>query len=406
MSFLDELEQDLVDAARRRRDARRAATVARMRQRLGLRRVALATLLAALAGTASAAATLTLLTGSVIPGPAAQDVPRDQLPQPGSARVSELRAADPEAGALPWTLRLARSSTGLLCTTVGQVDDDGRFGLTGLDGRFRTYAEGVAGACGEAPESGRDAPLAGARVFDADRVEDVRTVVAGVGGPALRAAELDVRGERRPLQLGAGGSFVAALAGFPEDSGLDLILRYADGREERHAFGREPGVVADPVAGPAWRVEGVGRGGDPFGCVSFEPARPRTPAPAAPGGVDPYASAHVPSSPTACGTAANERPDGYQFAVRRLEPGSGRWGSHQARTAVWGAVGGGVERVEVEAPGGVVVRPRIQLGGDFLALFGPEVDPASLTVRVVLGDGRAVERSGDVNLIEQPGRGR
>lgn len=391
-AFLDELESDLVDAARRRRDAWRAARVLRLRERFGVRRVALATVAFALVGSASAAAMLEVLGGGVIPAPAVRDVPRDQLPRAGTARVSDLRAADPDPAARPWTLRLARSSTGLLCTTAGQVGDDGRFGLTGLDGLFRPYAEGVVDACGTAPEGAGDPPLAGARVFEADRVEDVRTVVTGVGGPALSGVELDARGVTRALELGDGGSFVAVLAGYPEDNAIELILRYDDGREARQPLGREPGVVADAAGGQAWRVQGYGRAGDPLTCVVFE--RARIDGGAVPGAV-------APRSPAACGTEANERPDGYQFAVRRLKPGSGAWGAHPARTAAWGAVGSGVERVEVDGPGGVSVRPAIQLGGDFLALFGPEVDPASLTVRVVLAGGRVEERRGDTNLSRE-----
>lgn len=398
LDFLDGLERDLVTAARRRRDTRRAALLTRVRQRLGLRHGGLAALLVVLVGAATAGATFAVLRASVIPGPAARDTPRDQLPLPGSATVSEMRAPDPDPAAPPWTLRLARSSTGLLCTTTGQLVN-GRFGLVGLDGRFRAYAPDVVDSCGARPPGAR-APLVGARVFDADRHGDVRTVVGGVGGALLLSATMIARGRSSKLPVGDGGTFVGALPGYPEDGALELVLRFEGGAVERHGFGRSEWAVLDPDGGAAWRASAtLGGGGRDVTCISFSPARGWWTAP---------------RSPAVCGarTPRGGVRDGYFFALRRIEPGArrrrfapltdpaGDWRDHPPRTALWGEAGREVARLEIDGgpDGRTTVTPTA--GRTLLAVFGPEVDPDALTVRVVFADGRVEIRRGDANLIE------
>ncbi|MDW5594808.1 hypothetical protein VSS74_10695 [Conexibacter stalactiti] len=408
LDFLDGLERDLVAAAARRRDARRAALLARLRQRLGLRHTGLAALLVVLVGAATAGATFAVLRASVISGPAARDTPRDQLPLPASARVSELRTPDPDPAAPPWTLRLARSSTGLLCTTTGQVDD-GRFGLVGLDGRFRVYSERIVDSCGERVAGAR-ASLVGARIFDADRHADVRTVVNGVGGSQLRGATLVLADGRRAVPLGAGGTFVTALRGYPEDTALRVELRFAGGAVERHDFGTDPAVVPDPEGGRAWRVDVslASESSDRDRCVEFRPARSsRT--------LDLF-HAEPPTSPALCGrTRRGMPPTGVYFGARRIEPGSGGrsawrrghgwWGDHPARTALWGGFANDVARIEVLGPGGERRVPALGRRHLFLALFPATVDPRALRVRVTLRDGSVREHRGDTGLTAGRWRG-
>ncbi|MDO8213347.1 hypothetical protein [Conexibacter sp. CPCC 206217] len=421
LDFLDGLERDLADAARRRRDARRAASVVRLRERLGLRsrravvasslgerlglrRAVLAALLFVLAGAATAGATFAVLRASVIPGPAAHDVPRDQLPAAGTARVSELRAADPVPGRPVWTLRLARSSTGLLCTTVGQLVG-GRFGLIGSDGRFRAYGPRVADSCG-AQVSGPHASLLGARVFAARRLDDVRTLVNGVGGDELRTVTIIARGRRIAVPIGAGGTFVHALAGYPEDSALRVELRFADGRVEPHDFGVAKNVEPDPEGARAWRV-GVSAAqysSDRDRCVDFRPARVSMRAT--------FLPSTPPVSPAACGHTRRGVPvDGnVYFAARRIVPGTGgrlawrhgtgNWGDMPARTAVWGGFGADVARIDVIGPGSQRRTPALGRRHVFLAVFPADVDPDSLRVRVRLRDGTVEEHRGDTGLIE------
>ena len=95
-----------------------------------------------------AAVALSAALASPIAPFAPSDVTPEQRVAPGTSAVCTLRAADPERGQPAWTLRLARSDTGLECSTVGQVHD-GAFGLVGLDGAFRALPEANADACGE-----------------------------------------------------------------------------------------------------------------------------------------------------------------------------------------------------------------------------------------------------------------
>jgi hypothetical protein len=391
--FIDGLERDLVDAARRRRDA--AAAAGRQRRGVPLRGMLLAAALFVLAAGSAAGGTLLVLRGSAIPVP--RDVPPEQTPEPGSAHVSDLRVRDPQPGAPPWTLRIARSRTGLVCSTVGQIVD-GQFGLVGLDHRFRSFDEGVSDSCGA--ERHGAASLVGARVFDSGNLRDVRTVVSGVGGDSLRRVRLSLASGRRiNVPIGAGGVFVAVLRGYPEDLGVTATLVSANGRREVHPFGVSPFVVPDPAGGRAWRVFAGAMSGDARTCVSFAPARQRP---------------HGPRSPSACGDLGTGRHQrGWFFAVRRITPGTGGppfdpvdnrgdWGSHPPRTAVWGNVGEDVRSVAVRLGTGVVHRPAIRPARFFLVMFGPHADPRDVTVTLRLRNGRTVVRHGSDGLVDHP----
>jgi hypothetical protein len=400
--FFDQLERDLVHAA----SARARAGVAPVLRRPRWRRrpwgsLLLATILCVGVGAATAGGALYVLRGSVIPAPAVRDVPAEQLPVPGSSRLAALRARDPAAGSPPWTVRVARSRTGLLCGTVGQVAG-GSFGLVGLDDRFRLLPERIVDACGELRSNA--ASLVGVRVFDAARRSGVRSAVYGVAGAKLRAATVTAGGQRRALPVAAGGIFLAVVRGYPEDTGVQVALRFADGHTERHPFGTSPFVVVDPAGGAAWRAQVFGFGvrpgakPDPRTCVSFRTAREiRTP----------------PISPAACGTYRDPRHrKGYFFAVRRITPGTGaipielvgdgHWGRHPARTAVWGSVGEDVRRIEIVGPRGLRQEPVIAPSRAFLAVFTADVDPAALRVRVTFLDGRVQTSSGDTHLVQGP----
>jgi hypothetical protein len=398
--FIAGLEEDLVAAARRRHArtalsgaprARGSAARRTFPRRPPLRSLLLAAaLLVLLAGTA-AGGTLLALRGSVIPAPDA--VPPEQTPAPGTSRVASLRAADPQPGLLPWTVRVAQSETGLLCSTVGQVDPaDGTFGLVGLDGRFRPIAEGVSDSCGAVRRHG--VSLIGARVFDARARANVRTVVSGVGDPdALARVEVTtVHGTRRvPL---AGGTFVLALRGFPEDLGLRATIFYKNGRREVHDFGRSVFVVPDPLGGPAWKLQSFMVSGDGRSCASFGAAPPtRT----------------TPRSPSACGDLGSGRHRaGFYVAVRTLRPGyketvrgvtpfAGDWHGAPARTAVWGGVGEDVRSVSVN--GRPVTLPPNRV---FLAILDPRVTPRSVITKITYKNGRTETVRGSARLRAHP----
>src|SRR2546423_799116 len=109
------------------------AESARRRPRHGwrLRPAVVAALLFALLAASAAAATLLVLRGSVIPAPQRVDLQPPMIVEPDTARLSGVTAADPRDHKV-WTVRLARSQTGLVCLTAGELRD-GHFGITGLD---------------------------------------------------------------------------------------------------------------------------------------------------------------------------------------------------------------------------------------------------------------------------------
>jgi len=388
LPILDELALSL-DAAFARAPQRRRSWWQPQRT---TRSLALAVLLLVLLAATAAAATLLALRGSVIPSPSPRDVQPTMRPIAGSQRLLELRAADPSGGS-PWGIRTARSQTGLICSTVGQVVG-GRLGVIGFDGRFRDLPVGVLDGCGQ--EQHDAAALIGARVFDARRRADVRTVLYGVAGDRLRAATVVTLGRRRALPIGPGGSFVTALTGYPEDVALRVELRFADGSRQVKAMGTDPSVAPDPGGGPAWRISGGIVDSYDGLCISFAQARP---------------SLRSPTSIPACGRTKGPRDgtqlDPYFFAIRRLRPhGHGRvgqmpwnWRGFPARTAVWGSVDPDrVRRVVVHAPGGARVVRRA-IGGSFLALYGPGVEPGQVSVELVLRDGRQLRFTKSTGLI-------
>lgn len=396
---LEGFERELVEAARRRSVARRTALG--VLRRGGGRPVGSLLLAAVLglgvAGTAGAG-TLLALRDDVIGAPAARDVPAEQMPARGSSRLASVTAPDPERDALPWTVRVARSRTGLLCSTAGRRRG-ADFGLVGLDDRFRRLPVRVTDGCGILRRNATS--LVGARVFDADEPGDVRTVVNGVAGATLRSAAIEAGGQRQPVPVGRGGTFVAALRGYPEDLGVRVTLRFADGHAERHPFGVSEFVVPDPAGGRAWRVESFA-----FGVRPGEPPNPRVCARFAPA----RRLRNGPSSPPACGELGVRRQRGYFAAIRRLKPGAGgtdflttgNWRDHPPRTAVWGTAGQDVRSVTVVGPGRERRELDIAPSRAFLAVYGPEVDPRALRLVVRFRDGRTETRRRSANLVDGP----
>jgi hypothetical protein len=349
--------------------------------------LALAVALALAAG--AAAATLLILRGAIIPAPSVIDVGRAEVPVPSSAKLIGLVSADPSRGA-PWTMRVARSETGLVCSTVGQLKA-GTFGLIGLDGRFRQIAVGLVDGCGQRQTNATT--LLGARVFDARRRTDVRTVVNGVAGDTVRQVTVQAGGTVYHPLIGPGGTYVLALRGYPEDLGIVVDLRFADGHTEHHPLGTSAFVVTDPAEGPAWTTLAFVQDHSPL-CIDVRPVR--------------QTSATIPISPAACGHQTTSRH--VFFAVRRLVPTAtscqtrpnilftGRWCDAPARTVVWGAVGGLVRSVEITAAGTtrqVVISP----SRTFLAVFPPTVDPDQIAVTVHANDGSVRRYTGDTDLL-------
>ncbi|HWI21447.1 MAG TPA: hypothetical protein VNT22_02415 [Baekduia sp.] len=409
------LEQALIAAATRLEAPPLLQAHGRPSRRMPLRSLMLAAALLILVSGTAAAGTLLALRGSVIPGPAQRDLPPEQTPVPDTATIAPERAKDPVSGP-PWALRIARSRTGFICSTVGQVAQD-RFGIVGLDGKFRELAIGNVDGCGI--ERKNAASLVGARVFDAPRLADVRTVVNGIGGPELRRVFVDAGGRNREIHVGQQGVFIATFRGYPEDLGISVSLAFADGHIERHPFGASPFVTPDPAGGRAWRLEMSGMGQPlPAGCAGKDfrkkrcrPAPQKTRVscaqfrPAREG-------LNLPFSELVCGRMAvtssgRLRTNGYFFGVRREKPGkrrtsdpfeAGLWHKHPPRTAVFGGIGDDIKAIDVLGPG-APVHARLMINGGFLVMYGPTVLPSDLTVRVTFRDGRIETRRGDANLV-------
>ena len=404
LPILDELQVDLIAGMR--------AAEARNRPRLrSLRPVLVAALLITLLAATAAAATYYVLRASPIAPFKPSDSTPEQRVAPGTSRVLPLRAPDPAAGTPPWALRLARSQTGLLCGTVGQVDGD-EFGIVGLDGRFRTLPEPNADSCGEPDAHGL--ALLGTRVFDAPHDADVRTVVNGAGGPDLERVTIAVRGGApEPVEHGAEGAFLRAYAGFPEDLQPVITLHFAGGSTRRYALATSPFVVPDPLGGPAWKIT-ASVGGGPvrvrhdagrvyrlpvYSCVQFATARYRETGDNA-------------TSPALCGHARYDvgRPARtLYYGARRLEGRrrrardihAGAWNGHEPRTALWGEAGRDtVRELIVTGPNGLRRTVRPAVNGAFLVVLDPSIDPGALRVEVRFRDGRVLRTGPDHALVD------
>lgn len=371
LPILDELHDALYAAAMREdeRAPEKPPSVARVRvpRRTVLIALGLLLLLAA-----SATATVLVLRAAVITAPPAADVPLEQTPIPGSARVAQARADDPDGGP-PWALRVVRSRTGLACVTVGQLDGEA-FGLIGLDRRFRRLPLALVDSCGQL--SAGAPPLAGARLLASPRREDARSVIYAYGRPGLVEAVVESADGARRVAPAADGSVVTVLRGYPEDSAARLVLRFAD-REQRLDLGTQPGVSVDTAGGAAWTTERT-RIGSHAVCAWFYQARPRLNGPRGPA------------------TCAGRTRLGFA-AARRFAPGDGgsdgplawAWRDFPARTVVWGGfVRPGAVRSAMLLGAGSPRPLSLARGGTFVAVLPASVEPARLTVVATEDDGR------------------
>jgi hypothetical protein len=370
-----------------------APAAAAARRPLPLRRALVLAAAAVLVAAGLAVAASLVVTGEPIPSARDRDVPPEATPEPGTARVTAVRAEDPDARAPDWTVRLSRSRTGQLCAAVGQVVDD-RFGLVGLDGRFRTLPPLGVDAC--ADPAGDPPAMIGARMFAGDRPSDVRTVVYGVGGDDLRAVTVrDARGER-PVEVGDGGVFAAAYRGYVEDVQPRVELEFEDGGTRTFPFGVIGGPSApDPESGPPWIADDASRPGRT--CTQVRRARGRT-------------TVGMAITYPVCGDLPR---DHVFFEVapfpRRQDHDAPRlaypWGQAPARTLVWGAADHTVASIEVRPDGGEPVPVDLSAPEpSFVGVFPAGTEPESLEVAVRFRDGTEHTFRGGQNLRDSEGR--
>lgn len=372
LPILDELGDALASAFARVEDgepARRDPWWTRLRAWLRRGGLPLLVIVGLGLGTTAATGALLGLRATVITAPEDRDESPTMRALVGSGRVSDVSSVDPSGGPA-WTVRTTRSATGLTCSTVGQLTR-GRFGLVGLDGRFRLLPEQVVDGCG-APVRGR-ATLLGVRVFDADRQPDVRTVLYGVAGPQVRSVLVRTSAGRRRLRIGVGGTFVLALRGYPEDNAPAVEMGFTGGAIQSRRFGAARGIVPDPDGGPALRAQHYIVG--PYRCANVVGAR---------------TGPREPRSPSRCVLA---RADAELLVAQRLSPGQHggprdgwNWFGSPARTLAYGWIRRAAPIWLLGAgPPRRVPRNR---DGSFVAILPAQVDPRAITIRV--GSSRVV----------------
>lgn len=328
----------------------------------------------------AAAATLLALRGAVIPAPKHIDLQPPMIVKPETARLSGVTATDP-VDKRTWTVRLARSETGLTCLTAGELRD-GKFGITGLDGRFREAAPGFTDGCAST--------YVGARVFDSNERRTVRTVVDGYS-PGVQRVVLESVNGKRNLNVSKNGVFVGVFAGYPEDFGVRVSLVFAGGKTETHTFGRSSFVTPDP-AGATRTMSYVISGAMSTGCVRVMSARE----------VRPFASA-----PPVCGSIHSP----YFFKAVTLRDGAHggngietwKW-NHASRTLVYGSARKREVRSITLVGAGRAIRIKPSLSGAFQRLLPATVDPASVVLVVTLENGSVERARTQAHLVPTPGR--
>jgi hypothetical protein len=363
----------------------------------------------ALIVTGTAAAGLTVLTGSPIPEPLRSDDTVTVWPTEADVRVAAVRSPDPEGGP-SWGVRIGSADGGLVCAGPGQVQGE-RFGIVGVDGRFRVLPAQLAGGCVTAPTPGH--PIVAARAVAGDRRTsygqplDGTTVLYGLGGDRLRSAVVRTPDGRvlRP-RVGSDGVFVLALRGLPDQTQpvVDLTWR---GGERRRVDLRRLATVPDPDGGSPWTVSGTD---------AVAVARPRTgsrrPTAAPPTGPPCFSiiSAAAGGAPRLCGTVT-----GRAWTLRpRAAPGrtvdlrtTDRWAG-PSRTLVmvrsapgdtpvvtaarrswpvrWAGSFGGRSRVDERDIGWVAVLPRT-IDPSVVRVRAEDGGPAVPTGHAVIGRG-------------------
>lgn len=366
------------------------AAEARRRRRWSLRRSLGAGIVVLTGVGTTAAATAVTLRGTVIPAPDPRIVPTAQAPVAHTTIVATPRSADP-AGGPAWALRLTRSRGGLTCSAVGQVNA-GSFGIVGQDGLFRPVPPAISDACGRRL-------LLGARLVDDVNPQRLRSVVYGVAGEGTRRVVLrTIRGAVQ-LQVGSGGTFVAALRGYPEDNGVRISITNASGRTQTHAIGTGRGLVTDLDGAPAWALETLTLG-TRARCARMVDARADLRATTGTG-----PNGNRASVPTAClDPRTNTAWAAYAQRFHRGQggvPGFDRWDYRQrpARTIVLGVVRRAETVRSITVGGNAMPRPRTirpSYRGAFGLVLPPTVDPRRLTITVNMLDGRALHgRPGD-----------
>lgn len=394
LRILDELEAELTLAIQ---TDERAHTTRRRRYWARPHGLSLVLLLGGLsAATVAAAATHLFGLAAPVPAPRPGDAPIESRPIASTAMLAGLRSGDP--GGLPaWDVRLSRSRTGEICTAVGQVHD-GRFGIVGLDRRFRELPLGAADACGERPTGAQ--LQVGARAAIGGGALTPRTLVVGVAGPQVKQVTLRRGTRETPLHLGRSRAFLAVLTGLPETTRPHLRVTDRAGATTDVRL-VDSGDVEVPDANPSappWAIKS-GPGTD----FVHPMARGAVAAPAGSTcvrGRQGLSSANFayrvgrddlnpPQTPLVCRTPLTPGP--IVGSIRRLAPTGTEAFFYPPgapiRTVAVGTASPDVVRLELRMPAGHRRVRIVPQTGAFLAILDGTVDPGDVELRARLRDG-------------------
>jgi hypothetical protein len=189
------------------------------RRRLGL---GLATVLAVIAGVASASA-ITARSGNDTPaGP-------DAVQPDGSGASIPATVADPD-GQAPFAVRVYRSKAGLTCPEAGRTRD-GNFGRVDTDGDFEALDIEAAGSCADLSK----APMSLAiNHYPAVGKIPARAVLFGVTTAQVSAIRLDLATGSRTVRID-GNAFITVVRD-EALQGATLAATLADGSTKSYAL--------------------------------------------------------------------------------------------------------------------------------------------------------------------------
>jgi hypothetical protein len=190
-----------------------------MRRRLAF---GLATVLAVVAGVASASALTDASGDDTVNGP--------ELIQPDGRGASlPVTVADPDGGAA-WAVRVYRSQAGLTCPEAGRIKD-GNFGQVNSDGDFRPLDIQAAGSCADLAT----APMSLAvNHYPANGTLPARAVIFGVATAKVTDVELKLPTGARAVKL-TSNAFLAVV-GDDALAGASLAATLADGSTKSYAL--------------------------------------------------------------------------------------------------------------------------------------------------------------------------
>jgi hypothetical protein len=200
-----------------------------MRRRLGL---GLATVLAVIAGVASASALTASSGNDTVGGP-------DAVQPDGGGAIVPATVADPD-GRPPFAVRVYRSKAGLTCPEAGRTKD-GNFGQVDGDGNFKALDVEAAGSCADLSK----APMSLAiNHYPAAGKIPARAVLFGVTTGQVSTLRLDLATGSRTVPID-GNAFITVVRD-EALQGATLAATLADGTTKSYALAPDTSPATIP----------------------------------------------------------------------------------------------------------------------------------------------------------------